>query len=278
MYTPYEITYEKADECPLKARTHTYFEMIYVISGCGQQRVNEHTLPYAAGDLLLIIPSNNCTFMVEETTEFLSIAFHKHYIESNALAMENSLKLDHLLLSADATKGCILYNRSDKYLVKYLTEGILRELVNKGLYSKSLVEQLMNSLILIVARNLALETPEKLHETSEGKISDILQYIQANIYEPDKIKLDKIGESFGLSTSYVSRYFKKHTQSTLQNYIAHYRLNLIENKLLYSNMRIGEIANELGFTDESHLNHFFKKGRKITPTEFRKTKLENSKQ
>ena len=38
-----------------------------------------------------------------------------------------------------------------------------------------------------------------------------------------------------------------------------YKLKLVENRLLHSEMRINEIAAELGFTDESHLNKLFKK-------------------
>lgn len=45
---------------------------------------------------------------------------------------------------------------------------------------------------------------------------------------------------------------------------------MVESKLLHSDMRIGEIAEELGFTDESHLNRLFKKYRGCNPTEFRR--------
>ncbi|OCA74422.1 hypothetical protein BBI00_08805 [Chryseobacterium arthrosphaerae] len=270
MYSPYEINYEKVNECPLDGQVQHYFEIVYIISGNGQQKINGHRVPYTSGDLLLLTPNDVCSFEVEEITEFLRVAFHRNYIENNALAMENSLKLEHLLQTATTTKGCVLYNRSDKYLVKSLVDGIVRECINKSLYSKSLIEQLMNSLILLVARNIALEMPEELCETSEDKILNILQYIHTNIYDPKKIKIEKIGEAFGLSTTYVSRYFKKHTKQTLQNYIAYYRLNLIENKLLYTNLRIGEIAFELGFTDESHINRFFKKYKDVTPSQFKK--------
>jgi len=87
------------------------------------------------------------------------------------------------------------------------------------------------------------------------------------------LKIDKIAATFDLSENYVSRYFKKHSNQTLQDYIAHCRLRLIENKLLYSNRRVGEIAYELGFTDESHLNRFFKKHKEMTASEFRKNRL-----
>lgn len=44
----------------------------------------------------------------------------------------------------------------------------------------------------------------------------------------------------------------------MQQYILNYKLKLVENRLLHSQMRICEIVEELGFTDESHLNKFFK--------------------
>lgn len=51
----------------------------------------------------------------------------------------------------------------------------------------------------------------------------------------------------------------------MQQYIINYKLKLIENRLLHSEMRINEIATELGFTDESHLNKLFKNIKVLSP-------------
>ncbi|MEO5889419.1 MAG: helix-turn-helix domain-containing protein [Ferruginibacter sp.] len=56
----------------------------------------------------------------------------------------------------------------------------------------------------------------------------------------------------------------------MQQYISNYKLRLIETSLLHSDMRINEIAYELNFTDESHLNRIFKKYKGVSPSEFRK--------
>ncbi|TEB40310.1 AraC family transcriptional regulator, partial [Flavobacterium circumlabens] len=66
---------------------------------------------------------------------------------------------------------------------------------------------------------------------------------------------------FSVSTAYVGRYFKKHTNDTLQQYIAKYKVNLIEHRIKFSDKRMNEIAYEFGFTDVSHLNKFFRKQR-----------------
>jgi len=100
-----------------------------------------------------------------------------------------------------------------------------------------------------------------------------LQYIQANIYKTGKIRAKDISQHFGISENYLGRYIKKHTNETMQQYILNYKLKLVENRLLHSQMRICEIVEELGFTDESHLNKFFKKYRGCSPSNFRKNNL-----
>ena len=56
----------------------------------------------------------------------------------------------------------------------------------------------------------------------------------------------------------------------MQQYIFSYRMKMVESRLLHSEMRINEIVEELGLTDESHLNKLFKRYKNCNPTDFRK--------
>ena len=69
---------------------------------------------------------------------------------------------------------------------------------------------------------------------------------------------------------FPGRYFKKQTNETMQQYIFNYKMQMVESRLLHSEMRISEIVEELGFTDESHLNKLFRKYKDCNPTDFRK--------
>jgi AraC-like DNA-binding protein len=68
----------------------------------------------------------------------------------------------------------------------------------------------------------------------------------------------------------VGEYFKKMTGESLQHYIMLYKMRLVENKLRFSNLSLSQIADELGFSDESHLSKQFKKYSGHSPNEFRK--------
>jgi AraC-like DNA-binding protein len=99
---------------------------------------------------------------------------------------------------------------------------------------------------------------------------EIIRYIHEQIPYPERLKADVIAGQFNISPRYIHEYFRKHTGESLQQYINGYRLRLVETRLRYSAMRMSEIVDELGFTDESHLNRVFKKYKGMSPSAFRK--------
>lgn len=273
--TFFEISVKELEESPLKEHEHTFFELVYILSGTGLQCINNNKFDYHEGHMFLITPQDCHSFDIHTTTKFFFIRFNDIYIyiHSGFFGTKNIKNLEFILQHANHQPGCILKNITDKPLIKSIIEALIREYVNQDLYNKELIQQLINTLIVIVTRNIAKYLPEKIDERSEEKTLDILQYIQNNIYNPDKIKADTISQHFGISQNYLGRYFKKHTNETMQQYIIKYKLKLVENRLLHSEMRINEIAAELGFTDESHLNKLFKKYKGVIPSEFRKRNL-----
>lgn len=276
LHQPFEISFSELDESLLKEHEHTFFELVYIVSGTGIQWINNNKFIYHDGHLFLITPSDSHAFDIHATTKFINIKFNDIYIHSADFGAENIQRLEFILQNANHQPGCILRNKTDKLLIRPIIDAIIREYVNRDLYSKELITQLINTIIIVVARNIAKFLPEQVDECSEEKSLDILQYIQNNIYRPDKIKAKVISRHFGISVNYLGRYFKKHTNETMQQYILDYKLTLVENRLLHSEMRIGEIVTELGFTDESHLNKLFKKYKGCSPTSFRKTgKIKN---
>jgi AraC-like DNA-binding protein len=56
---------------------------------------------------------------------------------------------------------------------------------------------------------------------------------------------------------------------TLRDYVNQYKLHIMENRLQYSSLSIKEISDELGFTDLSHFNKFFKSHKGMSPSAFR---------
>jgi AraC-like DNA-binding protein len=269
LYEPYSISVEVMNHYPKRIKKNTFFELVYILAGTGTQCVNDNTLNYRPGDMFLMSPSDFHDFKIETTTEFFFLRFNDLYLKTNGIIKDNIQRLEYLLYSSKQVPGSLLRNETDKSLVEEMLNAMIREQINRDTCWDRLTLAMVNALIVIVARNIAKHLPEQYEEDKEDKIINILQYIHANIYDPKLIRVEHISKEFDISISYLGRYFKKHSGKTLQDYITNYKLKLIENRLLYSKMRISEIAEELGFADESHFNKFFRKQKGVNPSDFR---------
>lgn len=269
LYQPYSIHFETLDVFPDKESRKNFFELVFILSGTGQHCINKHSFSYSANHMFLLTPQDCSQFWIDTTTRFFFLKFSDIYLKDSSISKDNIQRLEFIMENANHKPGCILKNQSDKTLIRPIVEALIREAVNRDVYHSDITAQLVNTLIVVVARNIAKYLPQKIDETSESRIISILNYIQSHIYEPEMIRTESISKAFGFSENYLGKYFKKHSGETLQSYINNYKTTLIEHRLKHSDRRITEIAEELGFTDESHLNKFFKTQRGKNPKAFR---------
>jgi AraC-like DNA-binding protein len=271
LYHPFEIEYKALQTFPKTIFRNNFFNLIYVIEGTGIQYTNNNSFNYKKGNLFLITPEDSYAFKIDTLTHFFFLKFNDIYIRPKADKDHDWVqRMEFILQNASHRPGCILKNKVDKPLIASLIDNIIKEDTHQQLYHNKIIQQIVNTVIIIVARNIALKLPKNVKESTGEAVLDILHYIQQHILEPDKLRLEQLSKHFRISLTYLGRYFKKQTGETLQQYISNYKLRLIETRLLHTDMRINEIATELGFTDESHLNRAFRKYKGMSPSEFRK--------
>jgi len=258
IHEPFTISFETVSVIPKREHQHTFFELVYIRSGKGLQIMNQDACTYHAGNLFLLTPEDRHYFEVETNTEFFFLKFNNFFLKNISFGKDDTRRLEYILQNVNHQPGCLLKNIPDRSFVAPVVEAIFQEYTAKDLYSNEMIQQLVNTLIVIVARNIARFLPEQVSTSTEEKALNILQYIQQHIYEPEKLKAEHISKVFAISTTYLGRYFKKNTNETMQTYITKYKLKLIEHRLKFSDSRIKEIAEEFGFTDVSHLNKYFK--------------------
>lgn len=267
IYQSLEVFYEKVDECPLRDRLFNFFELVYVISGTGNYTISENTFPYLVGDLFLITPNDTHEFDIKSTSEFMVVRFEESYIREYQWK-----SIDHiecLLYYASHLSGSVLVNSDDKQMIALLMQNLQQATVHQTMYNEDLVRHLVNAIIVIAARNIAVIKPQNIAPNATIRILQILDYIQEYIRQPEFLKVAVIAEKFGLSPTYLGSYFRKQCNESLQEYISSYRIRLIEHRLRFSDKRVHEIADEFGFADESHINKFFKRHKELSLKAYR---------
>ena len=90
-----------------------------------------------------------------------------------------------------------------------------------------------------------------------------------NKHYREKIDLDIIAESLGISAAYLSKLFRKETGICLQDHINQVRVERAADLLMYSDKPLPAIAQYVHFPNQSYFGKMFKRFKNMTPKEFR---------
>ncbi|MBW4534107.1 MAG: AraC family transcriptional regulator [Pleurocapsa minor HA4230-MV1] len=93
------------------------------------------------------------------------------------------------------------------------------------------------------------------------------EYIQANLAE--NITLADMAQVTSLSISHLTKLFRQTQGISLYQYVIHCRIARAKQLLKHQQLTIAEIATQVGFADQSHLTHHFKRHVGVTPKAFR---------
>jgi len=93
-------------------------------------------------------------------------------------------------------------------------------------------------------------------------------------HQSDPIKLEQVARALNVSTFHFCRRFKQTTGLTFVEYLSRVRIEKAKVLLHNNNLRVSEIAYEVGFQTIAHFNRIFRKLVGHSPTEFRSTLAE----
>jgi len=125
-------------------------------------------------------------------------------------------------------------------------------------------------LLSIFAQHLSLLGNQVVVQQEHSEppvISRAKEYIRE--HHTEDLSLGQVAKFVNTSTFYFCKMFKKVTGINFTNYVSRVRIEESKNLLLNPNLRVSEIAFEVGFQSLTHFNRVFKKILGQSPTEYR---------
>jgi AraC-like DNA-binding protein/ligand-binding sensor protein len=111
------------------------------------------------------------------------------------------------------------------------------------------------------------------HLIQQPKHTEPLSVVRARTYieehAGDDLSLARISKTVNVSANYFSSLFKQATGLNFSDYLARVRVEKAKNLLLNPNLRISEIAFEVGFQSLSQFNRSFRRIAALSPKEYR---------
>ena len=221
------------------------------------------------GQLMLIIPANETLSVHVTSAEKLAIAFiHRATLKQKLIRFSqgrfNSVTVDHsgpfdspfLVSAINEIESSITdqQNDADSLYLESLYDIVLTKILNKYSTVKK------------------IEPSFKMHSPSQIKI--VVNYIHQHLGE--EIKIIELATMMNLSQYHFTRIFKEYLGISPYQYILNLRFEKAKHCLEHTDLSVITIANNFGFSSQSHFQSFFKKQTGLTPKAYRqKHKIES---
>ena len=160
-----------------------------------------------------------------------------------------------------------LYNTNDlRCLSFYAKSRTCSFIVQKldGIHTVEEVQSLHDEMVMDYTEKMRRYFRDN---TYSKHINASKEYIYSHIKE--RITIEDLADSLGVSASYLSRLFKKETGISVSAYIRRQKIEMAKNLLQYSDYPIIEIANRLSFSSQSHFIQQFREVTGMTPGKYR---------
>ncbi len=125
-------------------------------------------------------------------------------------------------------------------------------------------------LLTIFAQHLAILSNQVIVRQENAEPPVIVkakEYIRE--HQTENLRLGQVARAVNTSTFYFCKMFKKVTGINFTDYLSRIRIEKSKNLLLNPNLRVSEIAYEVGFQSLTHFNRVFKRILGQSPTEYR---------
>ena len=246
----------------------TYYEIVCIFEGKGRHHLNNNVVDYQANDWFLISPEDTHYLEMESTTHFGVIKFTDSYFsERQYLMPETLLKIrPEVMMRNKAFKELKLKmnDLSQRHLQRTI-KTLIDSKDRKDLKTSPFIFYQLISLFALFQEQWA--DMNRAYSWRDEKKA-LISFIHQHIYEPDKIQVKNLSQTFNISENYFGQYFKRNYGIGFREYIDNYKIKLIESRVI-AGLTQRQIADEFGFTDESHLSNFFKKKNSVTFRQYR---------
>lgn len=235
---------------------HDYFLIHYVLEGEGSIKIGNDTHYIKKGHGFLINPNTTTHYKASHSNPWTLCWVGFHGIQAENILNETSITMKSPIFH---------YNPEELYFQKLLPIITQEQTTTED-------ELKIHGLLYILLSTLVGTHPKektiRKQIKKEEYVHKVIEFIEMK-YNDSKVTVSQIAEYIGLDRSYLSSLFKEYINSSIQEYLIHYRVNKASLLLDNSELSIGNIARAVGYEDPLLFSKMFKKYKGLSPKNYR---------
>ena len=249
---------------------HNYFEINYVASGSCTFVFEKNKRTMQEGELCIIAPSSEHDLVIDDDSTVFCIMLRKSTFDTTFFSLLSRKDLlsyfFRTILQDDSHANYLLFFSENNKWLKQIIHNAMGESYKNDSYSNACCISWINLLFSNLLRNYS-KTLQFYDYQMGADFSLVLQYIQHNY---QTLTLASLAELFHYSEPHLCTLIKQNTGHNFTGLIKRLRLAEAIDYLTNTNLKIGEIAEKVGYNSADHFSRVFRSTYKMSPQEYRK--------
>ena len=257
---------------------HDFTEIVVVLSGTATHTIHQQdrkklSYPVSRGDVCVIVPgqSHSFTFREDESIEIINILFNHTVLQKISNLDEDQMNLPEFLnkLAHPAFENPFFLHLPDDIITQLcsLVSAIEQESIRHITGYNTMMMLYFSTILTLLYRQYRF-TATPLHNLAETElVTRLIQYIDQHYQE--EITLQQLADFTHFSVRQITRRFNEGTGMSIFDYILSQRMNHARALLVTTDMKIMDIALEVGFNTPSYFCEQFRRVMNCTPNQYR---------
>ena len=256
----------------LAFHSHDFYEIAFVAEGKGYHHVGSETLPVAKGDLFMLPVGVSHVFRPSDAKNYGLIVYNclfreevfgkLNLLSSNTMMSGEMMDFVHALHRPDWFKLTDQYGEFDSLFRQMHYEYNRRNDPHMPIMLFTLLLQ------LLVRMDRMRSTRLSSKRSGGEQLDDVIGYINRHLGDP--LTLQALAERSGMSERHLHRLMKAHTHQSFTAYVQHARMERSCELLSSTNVKLVQIAEQVGYHDLGSFSRIFKRIIGCTPGQYRK--------
>ncbi|PZR19927.1 MAG: hypothetical protein DI539_12400 [Flavobacterium psychrophilum] len=243
--------------------------IMLIIDGEADIQINFELIKLKKDDILIVTP-NSIFYPVKTNSSLkaIGIVFNDSFVQQNVQLHMHYI--NEIIFFSERNTPVLRSGTDERAAFKFLIDKIRIADEQENYYSKDIINHYFNALLLELMVMYRFND-KRMIDTKTWRKKDLINQFLVLLSEHSKKEraVEFYAEKLSVSPSYLTRIIKEASGESTRTIITNSVIKEARDLLLYSNLSITQIAEELNFSDQSFFGKFFKKKMKMSPKMFR---------
>ena len=257
---------------------HEYFQIQVNLAGRTRQHIGSRVRPLGPGSLGFVLPYRVHRVPHPSGSRFFVINFQQRFLRPDLEV--DPLDLEDVPLDRAPELAPFLFQEfmdfrlagRDLESARASCRRMVAENARRHFCSLEVIRgELLLLLALVCQRHEAriqhLAAAQAQRKGRKDALSRVIRHIRANLAR--RLSLTAAAAAADLSPNYLAHLIKKETGRTFTDLVTERRMEKAQELLAHTSLRIGEVAEAVGFEDEAYFARRFRQCFQVAPRDYR---------